>query len=96
MQKTVLLEVKHNKPFYPANQNAEVYIKETLLVNLRKLPEFELMSIKFCKHTLKAFAKLDLINVEEDRVSPIQNKVNKLGKNICKKFKTTFNPIEIT
>lgn len=90
---TVNFKIVHGKPFFPANENAEKYIEETLVSNLRKLPEFELLSTKCVKKDMTVEAKFDFNTDDPDRMSVVQNRINKVGKNICKKFKTTFSPI---
>lgn len=93
---TVKFKIVHGKPFFPANENAEKYIEETLSSTLRQLPEFELLSMKYIKSDMMVEVKFDFIARESDRVSVVQNRINKVGKNICKKFKTTFSPVRIT
>lgn len=92
--KTVEFNIGHGKPFFPANSNAEQYIEQTLVSTLSKLPEYEDLKVKLIRSSMSVRVKFNFSVEDMGRIGVIENRVNKIGKNICKKFKTIFDPVE--
>jgi hypothetical protein len=83
----VRLEVGHDKPYFPARDNAVKYIQETISHTVRNIKEVDVIETSLSKDKMSMTFTMRI----EGNESVVKNKIGKVGKNIAKKYKTNFS-----
>lgn len=85
----------HSKPYYPSKENAEKNIIQTLNKGLEKFDEIKKITTGIMRDTMKVFVLISFKDVPLTRVSVIENRINKIGRNVAKKHNTTFKTVKL-
>lgn len=86
-------KVTHTKPFFPSQDHALKYIEQTVKAKIGNLPEVLSIECEPIDDKMSMQFSLDVKSMDPDRISVIENRVNKTIKNISKKYNSEFTPI---
>ena len=92
----LVLIVKHNKPYYPSKANVEKKIENAFNVGLSKFNEVSLIdSYIGLDGKLEVGVNIVFKDIPLTKVGVVENRINKIGRNLAKKFNTVFSPVKL-
>lgn len=86
-------KVSHTKPFFPSQDHALDYIENTVKAKVGDLPEILDIECTPADDKMSMQFSIGVDCKESDRISVIENRVNKTIKKISKKYNSKFTPI---